>query len=97
MPGSLEHADLGGVAAHHDRPELLLEPREAIGALLDERDLVAHLEQRAGRVRAHLPAARDDDVHQTASCGTGAASSTVSSRTEIAVSVGQTVRMPRRA
>ena len=78
-------------------PELLLEPREPVGALLDQRHLVAHLEQRARRVRADLPAAGDDDVHQVASAGSGRVARTVSSSTEIAVCVGQTVWSPRSA
>ena len=91
--GALEHRDLGRVAADHDRPELLLEQREAIGSLLDQRDLVAQVDQRAGHVGAHLPASCDDDVHQTAASGTPAR--TVSRSDEIAVCVGQTMLMPR--
>ena len=66
---ALEDADLGRVAAHDDRAELVLEEREAVGALLDHRHLVTHLEQRARAVRPDLPAPGDDDVHQAASVG----------------------------
>ena len=44
--------------------ELLLEPLEAVAALLDERHLVAHPDEAAHEVRADLPTADDDDVHQ---------------------------------
>ena len=67
---ALEHADLSRVAPHHHRAELLLETGEPVRALLDQRDLVAHLEQRTRDVRADLPSAGDDDVHQPA-CGAG--------------------------
>ena len=80
----------------HDRSELLLQTREPVGALLDQRDLVAHLDQRAGDVRSHLSSTGDDDVHQVA-CGAGAEACTVSRSTEIAVCVGQTVFNPRSA
>ena len=41
-------------------PELGLELLEAVAALLDQRHLVAHREQRARDVRADLAAAGDD-------------------------------------
>ena len=64
-PGALEDVDLGRVAQRaHDRPELGLELLEPLAALLDEGHLVAHAEERARDVRADLPAARDDRVHQ---------------------------------
>ena len=75
---ALEDADLGRVTAHDDRAELALEAREAVGPLLDQRHLVAHLEQRARRVRTYLPSTRDDHVHQVASAGSGVAARTVS-------------------
>ena len=77
----------------HDRAELLLETREPIGPLLDHRELVPHLEQRARHVRSDLATSGDDDVHH-ASCGAGALGRTVSRRTEIAVCVGHTVFEP---
>ena len=76
-PGPLEDRDLRRVAADHDRPELLLESCEPIRALLDHRHLVAEVEQRARHVRADLPAAGDDRVHQAALAG-GVAARTVS-------------------
>ncbi len=93
-PGALEDGDLGRVAADHGRAELLLESREAIRSLLDQRHLVAEVEQRARHVRAHLAAARDDDVHQ-AGVALGVAARTVSRSPAIAVCVGQTMLIPR--
>ena len=97
MPARSSTCDLGRVAADHDRAELLLEPREPIGALLDQRHLVPHLEERARDVRADLPPAGDDDVHQDAELGWAAVARTVSRSAEIAVCVGQTVLIPRSA
>ena len=94
-PGSLEDADLRRVAPHDDRTELLLEPGEAVGTLLDQRQLVAHLEEGPRDVGPDLPAAGDDDVHQVARAGCGVAARAVSRSTEIAVCVGQTVCSPR--
>ena len=93
-PGSLEDADLGRVAADHGRAELLFEAPEAVGSLLDERDLVAEVDERARHVRPHLPPARDDDVHQL-DAAFGVAARTVSRSDEIAVCVGQTILIPR--
>ncbi len=71
--------------------ELLLEPLEAVAALLDERHLVVHRDQAAHEVRADLPTTDDDDVHQA-----GAVSyvSTASISARIALDVGQIVRRP---
>ena len=84
-----------------DRPELRLELLEAVAPLLDQRHLVAHPDERARDVRADLPAARDDRVHQPAypALPTGLASQarTTSVSVAIAVCVGQTVRSPRSA
>ena len=54
-PGPLEHVELGRVAADEAMLELVLEALEAEGALLDQGDLVAVADQRAGDVRADLP------------------------------------------
>ena len=62
--------------------------------LLDQRHLVAHLEERARDVRADLPPAGDDDVHQAALRAGGVAGAHGVESDEIAVCVGQTVRMP---
>ena len=62
--GALEHEELGRVAVDDDVLELVLEPLEAVAALLDERHLVAGAQQAAREVRADLPAACDQDVHQ---------------------------------
>ena len=96
-PGELEHVDLGCVAADDDGSELLLEPREALRTLLDQRDLMAHLEQRTCDVRADLASARNDDVHQLGPAGSSCPVRTASSISEIAVCVGQTVCRPRSA
>jgi len=93
-PCALEDGDLGRVSAEHDRPELLLEPREAVGPLLDHRDLVPEIEKRARDVRSDLPSPGNDRVHQ-AEAAFGVAMRTVSSRDEIAVCVGQTTLIPR--
>ena len=97
-PRALEHVDLGRVAAQRHRAELLLEQLEAVAALLDERHLVSHVEQRRGDVRPDLAAAGDDQVHQAASTGVGVSvtsqARTASAREEIAVCVGQTVSRP---
>ena len=61
--GPLEHEELGGVAVADDVLEPLLEPGVALAVVLEQRHLVAHLEQRARKVRAHLAATRDQDVH----------------------------------
>ena len=92
-PGSLEHRDLGGIAADHGWAELLLESCEAVGPLLDERDLVAEVDERARHVRPDLPAAGDDRVHQALAFGVAAC--TVANSSEIAVWVGQTMVIPR--
>ena len=95
--GALEYEDLGRVTALHLVLELVLEPLEAVAALLDEGHLAAEPEQRARDVRADLAAARDDHVHQTvASWGRGISQArTASLSVSIAVFVGQTVRSPR--
>ncbi len=93
-PGPLEHVQLRGVAEQHLVLELVLQLVEAVRALLDQRHLVPHREQRARDVRAHLAAARDDRVHQAR---TAASRRTVSVSAEIAVCVGQIVRRPRAA
>ena len=79
--------------------ELVLEPLEAVAALLDQRDLVAETQERARDVRADLAAARHDDVHQTVAARAPGSSQvrTISAILSIAVFVGQTVRMPRAA
>ena len=86
-PGALEHVELGRVAAHRNRARTPPRAaRVAVAALLDQRHLVAHLEQRAGDVRADLAAAGDDQVHQ-ASVRTAAGTSqarTASTRSAIA-------------
>ena len=56
-PGALEDEELGRVAALDDVLELLLERGEAVGALLDQRHLVARAEQDPREVRADLAAA----------------------------------------
>ena len=95
--GPLEHEDLGRVAVDDDVLELVLEPLEPVAALLDERHLVAGAQQAAREVRADLPAACDQDVHQVFAdlhgLGTSQARTASVSRS-IAVEVGQTVRMP---
>ena len=94
--GALEHEELGRVAALHLMLELLLEPLEAIAALLDQRHLVAEADERPRDVGADLAAAGDDHVHQAGTCGTAQAR-TASPSMSIAVFVGQTVRRPRAA
>ena len=49
--------------------ELVLELLEPVAALLDQRHLVAGAEQAAREVRADLPAACDQDVHQAPAPG----------------------------
>ena len=95
--GALEHVELGRVAEVTLKLELLLEPLEAVEALLDQRHLVSVADQRAGDVGADLAAACDDRVHQVpaASAGRTSQARTASVRTSIAVEVGQTVRRPR--
>ena len=93
---AFEDGDLRRVSPDHHRAELLLEPREAIGTLLDHRHLVSEVDERARDVRAHLSPTGDDDVHQ-ASDSFGADARTVSSSPEIAVWVGQTMLIPRSA
>ncbi len=90
---ALEHHQLGRVAVLGDVLELLLEQAVAVGALLDDRDLVAHLQQLVGEVAPDLAAACDEDVHQIAAV----CESTVSESTSIAPEVGQTVRIPSSA
>ena len=60
----LEHEELSGIAEQRARPELFLERLEPRTALLDERHLVAHVEERARDVGADLAAAGDDHVHR---------------------------------
>ena len=75
--------------------ELVLELLEAVRTLLDQRHLVPHREQRASDVGADLAAAGDDRVHQAlASSGAGASLRTAAASDEMAVCVGQIVRMP---
>ena len=103
-PGALEDVDLRRIAAQRHGAELLLELLEAVAALLDERHLVPHVEQRGADVGPDLAAAGDDQVHQlsvrtddaAAAAATVATSQarTASTRYEIAVCVGQTVRRP---
>ena len=97
-PGALEDVDLGRVTEQHLVLELVLEPLEAVAALLDQRHLaLAVLQQHANEVRADLAAARHEDVHQAgASAGRISQARTASSRTSIATDVGQIVRRPRR-
>src|SRR5262249_18827502 len=83
-PGPPGDGDLRPVPTDAHRPELLLEPREAVRPLLDQRDLVSEVEQGPRHVRAHLPPTRDHDVHQ-AVFTSGTAACTVSSRAEMAV------------
>ena len=96
MPGALEDEELRSVAAVDDVLELLLERREPVAALLDQRHLVTRAEQEAREVRADLSPADREDVHQptSARCGTSQLR-TASVRTSIAVEVGHTVRSPR--
>ena len=89
--GLLEDEELGRVARLHPVLELLLEALEAVAPLLDERHLVAHRDEAAHEVRADLPAADDDDVHQA---GASAYVVTASISARIARDVGQIVRMP---
>jgi hypothetical protein len=89
-PGLLEHVQLGRVAEQHLVLELLLQPLVAVRALLDQRHLVAHAQQRAGDVGADLAPAGDDHVHQAVDllrllCE----ARTASASTEIAVCVGR--------
>ena len=90
---------LGRVAEQNLVLELVLELLVAVGPLLDQRHLVSHPEQRAGDVRADLAAAGDDRIrHQpltSALCLVSLRTAAVSA--EIAVCVGQIVRMPRAA
>jgi hypothetical protein len=59
---ALEHPQLGRVAVLHGVLELLLDDQVAAALLLDQRDLVALLDELAGEVPADLAAAADDDV-----------------------------------
>ena len=98
--GSLEDVDLGRVAGECRRAELGLELLEAITALLDQRHLVAHPEERARDARADLPSPRDDRVHRPqppAPTGLASHERTTSVSVAIAVWVGHTVRRPRSA
>ncbi len=89
---------LGRVAEQHLVLELVLELVEAVRALLDQRHLVPHREQRARDVGADLAAAGDDRVHQAlASCACFDSLRTAALSAEIAVCVGQIVRIPRAA
>ena len=90
---ALEHHQLGRVAVLRDVLELLLEQPVAVGALLDDRDLVPHLQQLVREVAPDLAAAGDEDVHQIAA----ECERTVSESTSIAPLVGHTVRMPSSA
>ena len=92
-PGTLEHEHLGRVAQLDLVLELLLEPLVAIGALLDERYLVAAPEQGPRDVGADLPTPRDDREHQLRT----RAARTRSVRVSYAVFVGQTTSTPRPA
>ena len=53
--GALEHEELGRVAVLHLVLELLLEPLEAVAALLDQRHLVAHASSVRARFAPTLP------------------------------------------
>ena len=97
-PGALEHVQLGRVAEQDLMLELVLELVEPVRPLLDQGHLVPHLQQRAGDVGADLAAACDDRIHQAlASWASFDSLRTAVVRAEIAVCVGQIVRMPRAA
>src|SRR5205085_6779578 len=96
--GALEDEDLRRVTEQDLVLELLLEPLEAVAPLLHERHLVlAVREEHAREVRADLAAAGDQDVHQAfvVSAGRISHARTASSRTSIAIDVGETIRSPR--
>ena len=78
--------------------ELVLKLVEAVRTLLDQGHLVAHLQERAGDVGADLAASGDDRIHQALASWMCADSfRTALLKAEIAVCVGQIVRMPRAA
>ena len=96
--GPLEDVDLGRIARERHRAELGLELLEPVAALLHERHLVAHPEERAGDARPDLAATGDDRVHQASvATGVGSHERAMSVSVAIAVCVGQTVRRPRSA
>src|SRR5205823_10430895 len=64
-PRALEHPELGAVAVLDAVLELLLDDRVADGVGLDERDLVALLDELAREVPADLAGSDDHDVHLT--------------------------------
>ena len=61
--GGAEEPHLVAVASHDDTPELALRPVRAGRVLLDQRHLVAALQEVSGEVVAHLASADDDCVH----------------------------------
>ena len=91
MVPTSEDEELGRIAGLHAMLELLLEALEAVAALLDERHLTAHADEAAHEVRADLPTADDDDVHQA---GASAYVVTASISARMAREVGQIVRIP---
>src|SRR5436190_3181075 len=60
----LEHPQLRRVAVLHRVLELLLDDQVAAPVALDERDLLALVDELAGQVPADLASADDQDVHQ---------------------------------
>ena len=85
MPAALEHVDLGRVAVQDQVARTPPRAARSGRALLDQRHLVAHRDERARDVRADLAAAGDDHVHQRARLGAGIAARTASASTAIAV------------
>src|SRR4051794_37765421 len=61
---ALEHPQLGRVAVLHRMLELLLDDEVAAPLALDERDLLALVDELARQVPADLAAADDEDIHQ---------------------------------
>ena len=76
--GALEHPQLGAVAVLGGVLELVLDRQVAIAALLDQRDLVALVEQLAREVQPDLAASDDDRVHQLALARPASACSNIS-------------------
>src|SRR5947209_10292168 len=89
-PGPLEHPQLGRVAVLHGVLELLLDDQVAAPVALDERDLLALVDELAREVPAHLAAADDQDVHQAESSERSSARRNMS----IACWVGEIVPSP---
>src|SRR5439155_15592575 len=94
--GLLQHEELGRITVQDLMLELLLELRVAVAALLDQRHLVPEPDEAAREVRADLPTACHEHVHQPATSRAGTSQARPASvRTSIAVEVGYTVRSPR--